>query len=117
MHERIYTRYPFSATAEIIDSSSAQMPSRGTNIGFGGCRLIATGRLSIGSEVTVKIHTPTEYFESAATVAHSTATDLGVTFHNVSPVYFNILRKWISAITSVVVPPPLSKPKFPSESV
>jgi PilZ domain len=116
MPDRLYTRYPFSATAEIIDSSSAQMPSRVTNIGFGGCRLIATGRLSIGAEVTVKIHTPTEYFESAATVAHSTANDLGVMFHNVSPVYFNVLRRWISAITQVAVLPPASHPKFPSEA-
>jgi hypothetical protein len=109
MAERLYTRYPFSAAAEIIDGSGAQMPSRVTNISFCGCRLIATGRFSIGSEVSVKIHTPTEYFECPATVAHSTATDLGVTFHNVGPVYFTVLRRWISGISSVT-------PKLSSES-
>lgn len=115
---RLYTRYPFSAAAEIIDNSGAQMPSRVTNIGFGGCRLIATGRLSIGAEVTVKIRTSTEYFESTAAVIHSTATDLGVMFHNVGAVYFTALRRWISAMSSVTVPSASSNnPKSPTESL
>jgi hypothetical protein len=115
--DRLYTRYPFSATAEITDGSGAQMPSRVTNISFGGCRFIATGRFSLGAQVTVKIHTPTEYFESQASIVHSTATDAGIMFHNIGPVYFSVLRRWISAANSLTPPPPTQKSGIPSESI
>jgi hypothetical protein len=107
--DRLYTRYPFSASAVIIDGSGAQMPSRVANIGFGGCRLIATGRFTIGAEVTVKVNSPTEYFECPAVVVHSTATDVGVMFHNIGPVYFSVLRRWIGAATAPVPTPPQSQ--------
>jgi len=112
MTERLYTRYPFSAAAELIDRSGAQMPSRVTNISFGGCRLIATGRLALGAEVAVKIHTLSDYFEAPAVVIHSTATDLGVMLHNVSPVYFTVLRRWIGAISSATPKPRPQNPEI-----
>lgn len=94
--DRLYTRYPFSAAAELVDRSGAQMPSRVTNISFGGCRLVANGRLRIGAEVTAKIHSSGDYFEAPALVVHSTATDTGVMFHNIGPAFFNVLHRWIS---------------------
>jgi PilZ domain-containing protein len=100
LRDRLYTRYPFSAAAEIIDSSGAQMPSRVINIGFGGGRLLANGRLPIGAEVTVKVHTQADYFETEAEVVHSSATDVGVVFHNISPVFFSVLSRWISKARS-----------------
>ena len=101
--DRLYTRYPFSAAAEIIDGSGAQMPSGVINIGFGGGRLLASGRLPIRAEVTVKIHTPTDYFETQAEVIHSSATDVGVAFHSISPMFFSILSRWISTTRSTQV--------------
>jgi hypothetical protein len=96
--DRLYTRYPFSAAAEIVHGSGAQMPSRVTNISFGGCRLMANGRFPINADVQVKIQSFGDYFESPAQVVHSTATDLGVMFRNIGPGSFNVLHKWISGV-------------------
>jgi hypothetical protein len=90
---RLYTRYDFSAAAEII-SSGAEMRSRVTNISFGGCRLLTNGKLPIGAQVTVKIHTPTDHFEATAQVVHSTPSDAGVMFGNIAPQSLLVLRKW-----------------------
>jgi PilZ domain len=99
-HDRLYTRYSFSAAAEIIDPSGAQMPSRVSNISFGGCRLAANGRLRLGAEVTIKIHLAADDFEAPAFVIHSTAIEMGVMFHNIGPAFFNVLHRWISAARS-----------------
>ena len=95
--DRLYTRYAFSAVAEIIDTSGAQMPSRVSNVSFGGCRLLASGKLRVGAEVRVKIHLAADDFEAPAQVVHSTATDAGVMFHNIAPAFLNVLHRWISA--------------------
>lgn len=92
---RLYTRYPFAAAAEIIDDSGAQQPSQVTNISFGGCRLITNRQLSMGAKLTVKIHTSTESFEAKATVVHSTATEAGVMFGTISAESLFVLQKWI----------------------
>jgi hypothetical protein len=72
---RLYTRYSFSAAAEIVDGSGARLRTRVTNISYGGCRLLTQGQLRFGTAVTVKIYTPTDNFEAPAKVAHATAND------------------------------------------
>jgi hypothetical protein len=102
-HEnRLYTRYPFSASAEIRDGSQAEMPSRVLNIGLGGGRLRTIGRLPIGAEITVKIRTSNDYFEALAEVVHSTATEVSVAFHHVGPTFFGILSRWIKTARSAL---------------
>ena len=95
--DRLYTRYAFSAVAEIVDTSGAQMPSRVSNISFGGCRLLSSGKLRVGAEVKVKVHLAADDFEAPAQVVHSTATETGVMFHNIGPAFLNVLHRWISA--------------------
>jgi hypothetical protein len=93
--QRLYTRYAFSAHAVIIDNSGAEIPGHVTNISFGGCRLFAIGQFPLGTEVTIKFHKSTDYFEATATVAHSAATDVGVIFGNFREFSLLVLRKWI----------------------
>ena len=94
---RLYTRYPFSAAAEIA-SSGAQLPSRVMNISFGGCRLSCERPLPVGTAIAVTIRTSTDTFEATAKVAYSSQNDVGVMFDAVSPRSLLILRKWISKL-------------------
>ena len=87
------------------------MPSRVSNVSFGGCRLVANGRLRIGAEVTAKIHWSGDYFEAPAVVIHSTATDTGVMFHNISPASFNVLHRWISTARAATEFTPSTSPR------
>lgn len=100
---RLYTRYPFSAAAEIV-SSGARMPSRVMNISFGGCRLHCERQLPIGTTITVVIRTLTDAFEATAMVAYSSENDAGAMFDKVSPQSLLVLKKWISAASEETAP-------------
>jgi c-di-GMP-binding flagellar brake protein YcgR len=96
--QRLYTRYPFSAAAEIVDSSGAKMRVRVTNISFGGCRLVDNGGLPVGMRTTMRIQEP-DQFEATATVVHSNASEMGVMFNDIRPASLLILQKWINQTT------------------
>lgn len=95
--QRAYTRYAFSATAEILDSAGAAFPGKVTNISYGGCRLLTGRRLPIGASVTLKIQAQTEAFEATAQVMHSTEDDMGVMFGNIPTRSLFVLDRWIGA--------------------
>jgi hypothetical protein len=97
--KRFYTRYPFEAHAEII-TSDVELPSRVTNISFGGCRLLTDGLLPAGATITIKIRTPTASFAATAKVMHSTANDVGVMFDKISPESLSVLQKLIDTAKS-----------------
>ena len=102
---RLYERYNFAATAEIIDGSGAHFPSQATNISFGGCRLVTNGRLPIGASVTIKIRTAPDDFEAPAQVVHSTASDAGVMFGKFTAQSLFVLEKWINEAKSATTAP------------
>jgi PilZ domain len=93
-------RYAFSAIAEVIDSSGAVIRSRVSDISVSGCHLIVNRCLAVGAEVKVKLHTPTESFQTWAMVVHSTPTGMGLVFHSTDPVFQSVLQKWVSAARS-----------------
>jgi hypothetical protein len=99
---RLYTRYAFDAHAEII-TSEAELPSRVTNISFGGCRLLTNALLPSGATIAIKIRTPTDSFAATAKVIHSTANDVGVMFDQISPESLLVLQKLIDAAKSATV--------------
>jgi PilZ domain len=96
---RLTTRYAFEANAEII-TLDTELPSRVTNISFGGCRLLTTGLLPTGATITIKIRTPTHSFVATAKVIHSTANDVGVMFDKIGPESLLVLQKLIDAAKS-----------------
>jgi hypothetical protein len=92
---RLYERYNFSASAVIIDASGAEVPARIANISFGGCRLLTNRKLPIASDVTIKIHAIEDDFAGPAKVVHSSDTDAGVMFGNLTADALFVLQKWI----------------------
>ena len=95
--ERLYARYSFSATAEIVDDSGAGASASVTNISYGGCRLLTQRQLPLGAGVTVRIRTARDRFEATAKVVHSTPGDAGLMFGHVDPPSLLTLREWIEA--------------------
>lgn len=98
--QRLYTRYAFSASASIIDSSGAEIPAQVTTIGAGGCRLVTNARFPIGERVNVRIQKGEDCFESPAQVAHCAEDGMGVMFHNESTQSLLILVKWLQQATA-----------------
>lgn len=98
--ERLYTRYPFSATGEIVAGTGAGMRGSITNISYGGCRLLTQQQLPFGAGITVRIQTATEQFEAAAKVVHSTPDAAGLMFGDVAAQSLFVLRKWIDAASA-----------------
>ena len=97
--ERLYTRFPFSATGEIVAGPAVGMRSAVTNISYGGCRLLTSTQLPLGAAITVKIQTASEQFEAAAKVVHSTPSDAGLMFGDIAAQSLFVLRRWIDAAT------------------
>ena len=96
---RLYTRYPFAADAKIITPGS-EMPSKVTNISFGGCRLLAGAELEVGATITIKINTESNSFEATAKVVHSDGNVAGVMFDKFSGDSLLVPRKWIDSAKS-----------------
>ncbi|PYU09384.1 MAG: hypothetical protein DMG37_23490 [Acidobacteria bacterium] len=95
--ERLYTRFSFSALAEVLNDTGAVTRTRVTNVSYGGCRLLAQGQFPMGAKVTVTIQTPTDHFEATATVVYSTANVVGLMFGNIPKQSLLVLQKWIRA--------------------
>jgi len=93
--KRLYTRYPFSASATVADDSSVEIPAQVVNIGAGGCRLVSSTQFSVGTRVTVRIRRDKAYFEAPANVAHSAEDGMGLMFHNESTESLRVLVKWL----------------------
>jgi PilZ domain len=94
---RSVPRYSFSALAEIIQNSGREIRARVTDISVSGCHLISDGRLVVGAEVTLKIRTATDYFQTWAMVVYSTPRDMGLVFHSTAPPLVRVLHKWTGA--------------------
>jgi hypothetical protein len=90
-------RYPFIASAELLEENSgSRMSSRISDLSFGGCYVDTINPLPDGTVVHLKIFTATHSFEAPATVVYShTHLGMGVKFGEVKPVYEEVLRLWL----------------------
>ena len=102
MHEdrRITPRHPFSAIAEVTDRRGAEMRVQITDISACGCHFLSKGRLPVGTEVTIRIHTSSDEFEASAIVVRSTRTNTGVMFNKVNTAFLPVLEKWLATARS-----------------
>jgi PilZ domain len=89
--------HPFLATAAVEGRSEAR-PARVKDLSVAGAYLAMPKPFSKGALIFVKIRTGIEFFQSRATVAHSTE-GLGMTvlFNEVSPPFLLVLQGWIVA--------------------
>jgi hypothetical protein len=92
-------RFPFSASAELIDESSkAKLNVRVTELSLYGCYVDTANPLPRGSIVSLKIFTESEYFEGRANVVYANPNlGMGLAFRDVKPQFLPVLRGWLAA--------------------
>jgi hypothetical protein len=92
-------RYPFVATAEVIEKlTHASASSRVTELSLHGCYLEMPYPLAKDAQVIVKIYSEGKFFEAAGTVVYSQPkVGVGVTFREVRAQFLTVLKQWLLA--------------------
>ena len=90
-------RYPFVATAEILEiGSGTKIYARVSDLSLYGCYLDMSNPLPSGAHVFVKIFTDTDFFEADANIVYSQPNlGVGVAFRDVKPSFLATLHKWL----------------------
>ena len=90
-------RYPFIATAELIEQSSdTRMSTRVSELGLHGCYLDMMNPFPQGTGVLIKIYTDAEFFEAQALVVYAQPNmGMGVKFTEVKPHFLAVLQQWL----------------------
>jgi PilZ domain-containing protein len=90
-------RYPFAATAEIIDEKeNARTSSHVSDLSLQGCYVEVRNPFPQGTSVFVEIYTETEFLEVHAKVAFlKSKAGMGLTFNELQPCFTTVLNKWL----------------------
>jgi len=90
-------RYPFAATAEIIDEKeNARSSSQVSDLSMQGCYVEMANPFPQGTNVMVEIYTDTDFMEAHATVAFlEPKQGMGLAFHDIQPCFSTVLNKWL----------------------
>jgi len=100
-HERRRApRYPFSATAEILDLKvDSRTRSQVRDLSQGGCYIETPDPLPPGTNVIIEIYTDTEFLETHATVAFDEPNQgMGLAFSVMQPYFASVLAKWLAQV-------------------
>jgi PilZ domain len=92
-------RYPFIATAEVVDKSSqTSISTRVSELSLHGCYLDMPNPLPKDTQINIKIYCEGKFFESTGTIVYSQANlGVGVTFREIRPQFFSVLKQWLLA--------------------
>lgn len=107
--QRLTTRFPFSADAEIIRPETQTVEKTRVNeISTYGCYLDRNVAVQRGAQVVVKITSRGSVFEASATVLYSQPTlGTGLAFRELKPKDWAILQGWLQqALEKQNAPPP-----------
>lgn len=90
-------RYPFIATAEIIEKGTqVGLSARVTELSLYGCYVETIDPLAEGAEIMLKLYANGKFFEARAVIVYSQAKrGFGVCFQNVNPHFLVVLRQWL----------------------
>jgi hypothetical protein len=90
-------RYPFIATAEVVDQSSqTSVSTRVTELSLHGCYLDMANPLPTDTQIKIKIYSEGKFFESSGVIVYSQPNlGVGVTFREVRPQFLSILKQWL----------------------
>ena len=92
-------RYPFIATAEVIEQpSNARIATRVTELSLNGCYLDMPNTLPQDTAITVKIYSEGKFFEATGIVVYSKPNlGIGVSFRGIHPQFLTVLKQWLLA--------------------
>jgi hypothetical protein len=92
-------RYPFIATAEVIDTASqASTSTKVSELSLYGCYVDMPSPLPKDAQIKIKIYSEGKFFESGGVVVYSQPNaGIGITFREVRPQYLSVLKQWLLA--------------------
>src|SRR5258706_6610584 len=102
---RLAVRYPFTATAEIMDlRSNTRVTGRSSDLGLGGCYIDILSPFTVGSLVRVRLEREKKVFEAMATVGYAQQSfGMGLAFTEIKPEHKIVLQSWIAELTADAV--------------
>src|SRR5690349_16422846 len=94
---RRFPRYPFVASAELIEvASQVHLSVRVSEISRQGCYFDTINPFPPGVSIKIKIAHELVFFEAVGTVVYSqTALGMGVRFDEVHPCFVKVLEEWL----------------------
>jgi hypothetical protein len=94
---RRHQRFPFNATADIVEPrSNTHINGRTSDLGQGGCYVDTLSPLPAGTLVKIRISRESHSFEADAKVSYSVVgMGMGLAFTAVHPEHFKVFRSWI----------------------
>jgi hypothetical protein len=103
---RANTRYPFTATAEVIDiRSETRLKCRSADICLSGCYVDTISPFPVGTPVKLRLTHEGNSFEAQAAVIYAHAgMGMGLAFTKVSPDQHAVLRGWVRKLSGESTP-------------
>lgn len=99
-------RYPFTATAEVIElRSQARVTGRSSDLGLGGCYVDTISPFAVGALVRLRLVRQQHVFETVATVAYAhVSMGMGLAFTETKPEHQAVLRAWVAELSGERLP-------------
>jgi len=103
-------RYPFTATAEIMDlRSNTRVTGRSSDLGLGGCYIDILSPFNAGSQVRVRLEREKKVVEAMAIVSYAQQSfGMGLAFTEIKPEHQIVLRSWIAEVSGEPLPENIS---------
>jgi hypothetical protein len=97
MEKRRTPRYPFVASAELIDiKSQSQLSTRVSDISLYGCYFDTISPFPEGTSILLKIVRVLVFFEAQARVVYSQPNlGMGAEFEEIHPYFLKVLQGWL----------------------
>lgn len=116
--QRSSIRYPFTATADVVElQSNARLSARSSDVGRGGCFVDTISPFPIGTTVSLRLSKEQKTFETRARVVYSQeGMGMGLAFTSVEPDQLWVLEKWLGMLSGQL-PPELTEPETAEQNV
>jgi hypothetical protein len=90
-------RYPFAGSIEMQqDSSEDKRTEKVSELSLNGCFVRMKEPYPVGTPLSVKVFTDSEFFEGRANVVYvNPAQGMGLRFRETKPFFLGVLRRWI----------------------
>ncbi len=94
-------RFPFTATAEVVDSKTgAKVVGRTSDLGLGGCYVDTLSPFPSGTTAKLRILREKESFEAQARVIYSSiGMGMGLAFVSAEQEHVQLFQKWLAEIS------------------
>ncbi len=103
---RASVRYPFTASADVMDlEAAARLSARTSDLGRGGCFIDTVSTFPVGTTVSLRVTSEGKSFEGRARVVYeAVGMGMGLAFTTVEPDQLWVLEKWLGRLSGQLPP-------------